>query len=133
MYRSKSEKSFAAFLSQAGYRFNTNVKGLPGTPDVVFVKQRLCLFFNGCYWHSHGCRETNFSKAIINRKKCEMLAIRNKDLNNYKLLRSMNYFVHVVWECEFQKNKFDVLNSIERRLSLANSSVCQQRKPRLAS
>ncbi len=132
MYRSKSEKNFVSILSEVGHEFNTNVKGLPGTPDVVFVKQRLCLFFNGCYWHSHGCRETNFSKAIINRKKYEMLAIRNKDLKNYELLRSMDYFVHVVWDCEFQKNKFNVLKSIERRLSLAEASVCQQRKPLLA-
>ena len=42
-------------LHGAGLRFRVNVKGLPGTPDVVFSRARVAVFVDGCFWH--GCSE----------------------------------------------------------------------------
>lgn len=119
MYRSKAEIIFAEYLSDAGLKFDNNLNSLPGTPDIVFQRERCCIFFNGCYWHSHGCAPRYFSKTILSRKKHEMNEIRKKDIRNYELLRAMGYVVHVVWDCEFKKDRERVLSSINSRLSLA--------------
>jgi DNA mismatch endonuclease (patch repair protein) len=34
-------------------RYRVNVRGLPGTPDIVFTRARIAVFVDGCYWH--GC------------------------------------------------------------------------------
>lgn len=41
-------------LSSRGADFVTHVADLPGKPDVVFRKERLVIFIDGCFWH--GCR-----------------------------------------------------------------------------
>jgi DNA mismatch endonuclease, patch repair protein len=44
-------------LHSMGYRFRLHRKELPGTPDIVLPKYRLCIFVHGCYWHQHqGCK-----------------------------------------------------------------------------
>lgn len=40
-------------LHRGGLRFRKNVRSLPGSPDVVFVKARVAIFVDGCFWH--GC------------------------------------------------------------------------------
>lgn len=30
-----------------------NVKGLPGTPDIVLRKYGIVIFIHGCFWHGH--------------------------------------------------------------------------------
>lgn len=39
-------------LHARGLRFRTQVRGLPGTPDVVLSKARVAIFLDGCFWHS---------------------------------------------------------------------------------
>lgn len=41
------------YLYHHGYRYRKNVKGLPGTPDILLTKQRIAIFVNGCFWHHH--------------------------------------------------------------------------------
>ncbi len=125
MYRSKAEKSFADYLAKNGLKFENNVKALRGTPDIVFPNEKLCVFFNGCYWHSHLCKQVFFSKEILNRKKTELSVIRTKDLYDYAFLREHGHLVHVIWECEFKSDPRACLASINRRLSLA-----RMRQPR---
>ena len=46
------ERLLRAALFQSGVRgYRKNVRKLPGTPDVVFGKQKLAVFVHGCYWH----------------------------------------------------------------------------------
>lgn len=33
-----------------GYRYRINYR-LPGKPDIVFTRQRLAVFIDGCFWH----------------------------------------------------------------------------------
>ena len=46
-------------LHHRGVRFRVHVRGLPGTPDIVFSRARLAVFIDGCFWHAcpeHGVR-----------------------------------------------------------------------------
>jgi DNA mismatch endonuclease (patch repair protein) len=38
-------------LRQAGRRFTTNDRQLPGSPDVVFRRDRVAVFIHGDFWH----------------------------------------------------------------------------------
>jgi len=43
-------------LHAMGYRFRLHRSDLPGKPDIVLPKYRLCIFVHGCFWHQHpGC------------------------------------------------------------------------------
>jgi DNA mismatch endonuclease (patch repair protein) len=52
---SKPEMALRRLLHAKGLRFRVNVKGLPGTPDVVLTRARIAVFVDGCFWH--GCPE----------------------------------------------------------------------------
>ncbi len=44
-------------LWSRGYRYRTNVKKLPGKPDVVITKYKLAIFVDGEFWHGHHWNE----------------------------------------------------------------------------
>jgi DNA mismatch endonuclease Vsr len=51
------ERALRSLAHSAGYRFRKHVRGLPGTPDLVFSARRKAIWLHGCLWHSHpGCR-----------------------------------------------------------------------------
>lgn len=36
-----------------GAHYRLYRKDLPGRPDLVFPRRRLCIFVHGCFWHRH--------------------------------------------------------------------------------
>lgn len=49
----KPEWIVRRYLFSRGYRYLKNVKGLPGTPDIVLRKYGIVIFIHGCFWHGH--------------------------------------------------------------------------------
>ena len=101
--KTKPEEVVAKYLFANGFRYRRNVKGLPGTPDIVLKKYRTVIFVNGCFWHCHeGCKwfvlpETN---AEFWKKKFD--CNRERDKQNYKKLQDDGWIVIIVWECEIR-------------------------------
>ncbi len=101
--KTKPEEVVAKYLFANGFRYRRNVKGLPGTPDIVLKKYRTVIFANGCFWHCHeGCKwfvlpETN---AEFWKKKFD--CNRERDKQNYKKLQDDGWNVIIVWECEIR-------------------------------
>lgn len=101
--KTKPEEVVAKYLFVNGFRYRRNVKGLPGTPDIVLKKYRTVIFVNGCFWHCHeGCKwfvlpETN---AEFWKKKFD--CNRERDKQNYKKLQDDGWNVIIVWECEIR-------------------------------
>ena len=101
--KTKPEEVVAKYLFANGFRYRRNVKGLPGTPDIVLKKYRTVIFVNGCFWHCHeGCKwfvlpETN---AEFWKKKFD--CNRERDKKNYKKLQDDGWNVIIVWECEIR-------------------------------
>ncbi|MCK5723218.1 MAG: DNA mismatch endonuclease Vsr, partial [Gammaproteobacteria bacterium] len=62
-------------LHSMGYRFRLHRKDLPGKPDIVLPKYRLCIFVNGCFWHQHpGCKRATIPetrKEFWEKKFCQ--------------------------------------------------------------
>lgn len=101
--KTKPEEVVAKYLFANGFRYRRNVKGLPGTPDIVLKKYRTVIFVNGCFWLCHeGCKwfvlpETN---AEFWKKKFD--CNRERDKQNYKKLQDDGWNVIIVWECEIR-------------------------------
>lgn len=101
-------------LHSMGYRFRLHRKNLPGKPDIVLPKYRLCIFVNGCFWHQHpGCKRATIPetrKDFWEKKFC-----RNKKKDELSLIElgKLGWQVCTIWECE-AKNP-DILAKIISR------------------
>lgn len=62
----KPEIKVRKALWALGFRYRKNVKELPGSPDIVFAKQRLVIFIDGEFWHGFNW-ESKKSKLVANR------------------------------------------------------------------
>jgi len=95
------EVCVGSILKQSGFRFRTNVKSLPGTPDFCHKLHRWIIFVHGCFWHAHrGCGRATIP---IRNQRAWLLKIRDnrgRDRRVTKELRSLGYAVLTVWECE---------------------------------
>ncbi len=102
-------------LHRRGFRYRLNVKGLPGSPDLVFPKYKAVIFVHGCFWHAHeGCK---FATKPLTREKFwkdKFEANRERDQRNYYALESLGWRVLVVWECSIKKKE---VNELDRLIS----------------
>lgn len=77
---------------------------LYGKPDFVFLKEKIALFADGCFWHGHNCRNTKpktnseFWIRKIQRNK-------NRDVIVTNLLNKKGWKVIRIWECEINQKK----------------------------
>ena len=82
-----------------GWRRNYNVTG---HPDFVFLKERIAVFVDGCFWHGHNCRNTTPAnhecyweqKAAYNREHDTQITMQFEQ-RGWAVLR--------IWECELKK------------------------------
>lgn len=96
------EKTVRSLLHRLGYRFRLQRKDLPGRPDIVLPKYRTVIFVHGCFWHSHGCKDSGIPKTNPDfwREKLELNKLR--DERNRLKLEELGWKVLVVWECELK-------------------------------
>jgi len=82
-----------------GWRRNYSA---PGSPDFVFLRAKIAVFADGCFWHGHDCRNT---KPATNHEFWEKKIKRNKerDCKVDTVLISKGWQVIRIWECEIKK------------------------------
>ncbi|RZB30050.1 MAG: DNA mismatch endonuclease, patch repair protein [Desulfobacteraceae bacterium Eth-SRB1] len=90
-------------LGLKGWRRNYKIVG--AIPDFVFLKKRIAIFADGCFWHGHNCRNlTPKQNSEYWQKKIENNRIRDKQIN--ERLERKGWKVIRIWECEIkEKNK----------------------------
>jgi len=102
----KPEMTVRRFLHAHGYRYRLHRRDLPGKPDLVIPKLKVCLFVHGCFWHRHlGCRYATTPKTRIEfwDEKFQMNVAR--DLANTQALETAGWRVLTIWECELKTDK----------------------------
>ena len=80
------EKALRTALWLRGHRFRIQYK-IEGKPDIVFVKQKIAIFCDGCYWH--GCpvcqkipasnKDFWLKKFDDNKKRADIVNCKLKD------------------------------------------------------
>lgn len=99
--RTKPEMVLRRALHGYGYRFLTNVKGLPGSPDIVFSARRKTIFVHGCFWHRHSeCRYASTPKTRTEFWEEKFARNVERDARKLDQLEAAGWQTLTVWECE---------------------------------
>lgn len=105
-------------LWSLGYRYRINVKQLPGSPDIVFNRQKLALFIDGEFWHGYQWLEKK-EQLKTNRGFWIPKIERNmqRDWENNKTLIETGYTVMRFWQHEIQNEFSNCLTQIIKYLA----------------
>jgi DNA mismatch endonuclease (patch repair protein) len=111
------EKLLRSVLHRRGLRFRKDLRLEPPlkiTADIVFTKQRVCVFIDGCFWH--GC-PLHFEVPKTNsdwwREKIE--DNRARDIRQTRQLEDCGWTVLRYWEHDLtSENLPEVCNKIEK-------------------
>ncbi|MBP5955504.1 DNA mismatch endonuclease Vsr [Pseudomonas anatoliensis] len=114
----KPEMMVRSVCHELGLRYRLHRRDLPGTPDLVFVKNRICLFVNGCFWHRHpGCKYAYTPKSRLDFWLPKLARNVERDLNAQQTLLSLGWRVLIVWECD-TKNREVLRTEIQKAFGL---------------
>ena len=92
-------------LWKMGYRYRKNYKGLPGTPDIVFLKEKVIVFIDGEFWHGYNWKEKKGkikSNAAYWVPKIEKNIKHDKEITEE--LEKMGWRVIRVWAKDVRKD-----------------------------
>ena len=109
----KPELIVRRYLWSRGYRYRTNMRGLPGPPDIVLRTDGGAICIPGCVWHGH---EVDKHIPAAHHEYWEKKIARNKerDKKNKQALMQMGWTVVTIWECQLKpKVKENTLLKLE--------------------
>ena len=115
----RPEMTVRRFLHAHGYRFRLHRKDLPGKPDIVLSRLRVCIFVHGCFWHHHaGCKYALLPKTRVDFWVAKLQSNVERDLKVLQRLEDDGWRVLVVWECELRVPEAALLTLLERLRAL---------------
>ena len=113
-------------LWSRGFRYRKNVRGIPGTPDIVFKKQKIAIFCDSEFWH--GCCWEEKKKTLnCNNNKYWIKKIQgnvDRDQVVNKLLLNDGWVILRFWGFEIRKKLDAVIDEIENVIVDKNGSSC---------
>jgi len=122
-YTSLERQLFAMLAGMRLKGWKKHAEELPGKPDVVFSKEHLIIFADGCFWH--GCPECNKKLPTTNREYWKKKIERNieRDRQNTQNLTDQGWCVLRIWEHELRdaEGRAKVRAKIQKVLSKALS------------
>ena len=101
LVRSKGNRStelrLIAIFRESGITGWRRNQDLPGKPDFVFREHKLCVFVDGCFWHS--CPRC-YRRPTSNQEYWDAKVQRNKarDLEVSRELRARGWRILRIWE-----------------------------------
>lgn len=112
----KFEEEFINLLNVAfPNKFVTHVRILKGIPDIVFEKQRVCVFLDSDFWH--GWQYPRWKHLLKNdfwREK--IIKNRQRDVRNTRLLKKAGWRVVRLWEHQVNTNPDRCIKKIRESL-----------------
>ncbi len=113
----KIEVTIRKALHARGLRYRTDVRGLPGRPDIVLSRWRAVVLVHGCFWHAHDCGLCRIpaTRPDFWREKLEGNAAR--DARNTTALLDTGWRVATVWECALRGRGPQALVDVADRLA----------------
>lgn len=114
----KFEEYFIKALRKATKRgFKTHCAAIRGKPDIVFVKEKICVFLDSDFWHGwqfprwkHLMKDAFWRAKIINN--------RRRDASTSRYLRKHGWRVLRIWEHHIKKGSELIIGRINVFLSL---------------
>ncbi len=125
----KPEVQLRHELWRRGFRYRTNEKRLPGTPDLVLPKFNTVVFVHGCFWHGHiGCKKYVVPKSNTEYWLNKVSRNKQRDEEVWRQLEAKGWSVVIVWECEIEKKRFsETMERVEKEI-IANGILFRERQ-----
>jgi len=114
------EREIQQRLRRRGLRFRKHVKSLPGSPDIVFAKQKVAVFIDGDFWHGWRLPVWEHKLSPFWRKKLN--TNRKRDQRNFRRLRTLGWCVVRIWQHQIKRDPEGCIASIVAALSTPRSS-----------
>jgi DNA mismatch endonuclease (patch repair protein) len=84
-----------------GYRYRVSTRGIPGRPDLVFLRRKKVIFVHGCFWHQHeGCNRASQPKSNTGYWSLKLERNLERDRKVQLELEALGWQSMVIWECE---------------------------------
>lgn len=94
------EMKVRKLLHRHGFRYRLHCRTLPGRPDIVLPRYKLCIFIHGCFWHRHvGCRYATKPKTREEFWRLKFEQNVKRDIKNQAALLQQGWRVFELWEC----------------------------------
>src|SRR3989344_4357522 len=108
----KFERAFIVSLRKATRKkFQMNVASIKGRPDIVFQKDKVCVFLDSNFWHGwYYSRWKHLLKNDFWRKKIE--SNRRRDRKTTAFLRKKGWTVLRFWEHKIKNNTDEIVKKI---------------------
>ena len=99
-------------------RYRLHRADLPGTPDIVFMRQKLAVFVHGCYWHRHSaCVGRRFPADVSPEWAKRFNVVVARDSRVEAALTAIGWQSIVCWECQIKENPLAEATRVEARLA----------------
>lgn len=116
------EQEFVSLLKKRLRRkLDLHLRDIRGTPDLVFRKQKICVFLDSDFWH--GWQYPRWKHQLKNdfwREKIERN--RQRDVRVTQNLRRNGWMVMRFWEHELRKDAEGAIRRIEQALKLKDKA-----------
>jgi DNA mismatch endonuclease (patch repair protein) len=104
-------------LKERNVRFRTDVRTLPGRPDLANQTRGFAIFVHGCFWHRHpDCPRATMPASNVEFWAAKFQRTVARDRAAVRELRRRGFAVLVIWECE-TKHEIDLAQKISMFLS----------------
>ncbi|UVL81343.1 very short patch repair endonuclease [Pseudomonas putida] len=103
------EMKVRKLLHRHGFRYRLHPKELPGRPDLVLPRYRVCIFIHGCFWHRHpGCRYATNPRSREDFWHLKFEQNVKRDTKNRIELLKQGWRVFEIWECGIRKQEAEM-------------------------
>lgn len=103
------EMKIRRMLHRQGFRYRLHQKNLPGKPDLVLPRYRVCIFVHGCFWHRHpGCPNATTPKTRTDFWQAKFQQNVVRDTKVKLLLLALDWRVIELWECGIKGSESDM-------------------------
>jgi DNA mismatch endonuclease (patch repair protein) len=110
-------------LREIGVTYSLRNKGLPGSPDLVFPRERVVVFCDGDFWHGRDLeKRLNRLRAGHNASYwiAKITGNVQRDARNRRALEELGWTVLRFWEGDIARAPDRIANRIARELRRAN-------------
>jgi DNA mismatch endonuclease (patch repair protein) len=97
------ERMLQSALRALRLRFSRNYRDLPGSPDVVFRRDRVAIFVHGCFWHRHkSCPRATTPRSNVSYWRSKFACNVERDRRKISELEKLGWKAIVLWQCEIE-------------------------------
>ena len=109
------ERRLRSALQRRGWRFRKHARDLPGSPDLVFRRQRLAIFIDGDFWH--GYQFPKWQHRLSAFWQVKIAVNRSRDQRNFRRLRARGWRVIRIWQHQMERDIERCVLRVERALA----------------